>query len=78
MRLMRTVSIMIVAIAMFAAAGIAAQPKNSRIVDISQDVTVAGAHVSRGRYNISWQTHSPEATISFMKQGKVVASWNQG
>jgi hypothetical protein len=74
MKLMRTLSLTIVAMAFFVAAGAAAKPKDSRNLVLHSDVTVAGAHLARGTYSVKWQTHSPEATVSFLQGSKVVAT----
>ena len=67
-------SVTIVAMAFFVAAGAAAKPKDSRNVVLRYDATVAGSHLASGNYNIQWQTHSPEATVSFLQGSKVVAT----
>jgi len=78
MSLKKTLSVTIVAMALFVATGVAAnagaQSKNSGNVLLRYDVTVAGAHLAGGKYNIQWQTHSPEATVSFLQGSKVVAT----
>jgi hypothetical protein len=60
--------------AFFVAAGAAAKPKDSRNVVLHSDATVAGSHLASGRYNVQWQTHSPEAIVSFLQGSKVVAT----
>ena len=74
MKLTKTLSFTIVAIALFVAAGAAAKSKDLRSVVLRSDVTVAGTHLASGTYGITWQTHSPQATVSFSQGSKVVAT----
>jgi len=74
MRLGKTLSVMIVAMVFFVAAGVTAKAKDSRNMLLHYDATVAGSHLASGSYNITWQTHSPEATVSFLRGSKVVAT----
>jgi hypothetical protein len=70
MHLRNTLSVMIVALACV----VTAQAKNSRGIVLHSDVTVAGSHLASGSYDVTWETHSPEATVSFMRGKKVVAT----
>jgi len=74
MRLTKTLSVTIVALAFFIVAGASAKVKDSGNLDLRFDATVAGAHLARGNYNVRWQSHSPEATVSFLQGSKVVAT----
>jgi hypothetical protein len=70
MKLRNTLSVVILAMACV----VAAQAKDSREVVLHSDVTVAGSHLASGSYNVTWQTHSPEATVTFLRGKKVVAT----
>ena len=74
MRMEKAIWVTIVGMAVFVAAGAAAQAKDSRNVILGSDATVAGTHLTSGEYNIQWETHSPAATVSFVRRGKVVAT----
>ena len=74
MRLSRILTGTIVAMAFFVAVSSAAKPKDSKDVLLHYDATVAGSHLASGDYDITWQTHSPEATVSFFQKGKVVVT----
>ncbi|MFZ0960747.1 MAG: hypothetical protein WAO35_07550 [Terriglobia bacterium] len=74
MTLKRTLQFMMIALAFTIAVGAQAKVKDSGNLDLRFDVTVAGAHLASGNYDIRWQSHSPEATVSFLQEGKVVAT----
>jgi hypothetical protein len=74
MKIVKAVSLTISALAFIVAVGAAASPKDSKRVTLQHDATVAGSHLAGGDYSVQWQTHSPEATISFWQKGKVVAT----
>jgi len=74
MKLRRTLYVTIGAVAFLVTAGAAANAKDSRNVVLGHDATVAGSHLASGSYDVHWQTHSPEATVSFMHGKKIVAT----
>ena len=74
MNLRKTLSITIVAMTFVVAVSAAARTKDSRSVLIPHDATVAGSQLASGTYNVHWQTHSPEATVTFLRGSKVVAT----
>ncbi len=74
MKLSRTLSVTVLAIACFVVASFAATPRDSKSVLLNFDATVSGSQLASGKYNVKWQSHSPEATVSFMRGNKVVAT----
>ncbi len=74
MKLRKTLSVTIVAVAFMVLVGASAKAKESGNVLLPYDATVAGSHLASGSYNVQWQTHSPEATVSFLHGNKVVAT----
>ncbi len=59
----------------FLAAGICvASAKDSREVRIVYPAIVNGTTLPEGPYQISWVTHSPEATVTFKKGSRVVVT----
>ena len=74
MKLRKTLRITIVAMAFFAAVGAATYAKDSRDVVLHSDATLAGSRLASGSYKVQWQTHSPEATVTFFQGSKVVAT----
>ena len=85
MKLGKTLSVTIVALAFFVAVGAAARSKDSRSMVLHYDATVAGSHLASGEYDITWETHSPEATVSFLqrkqsrgdRRRESCGSWNE-
>lgn len=74
MKLTRTLSVTVFAIACFVAASAAATARDFKSVLLSYNATVAGTQLESGKYNVTWQTQSPDATVSFMRGSKVVAT----
>jgi len=74
MKLKRTLGVAILAMACFVALAATANAMDSGTMILHTDSVVAGSHLSTGKYNVKWQTHSPEATVSFIKESKVVAT----
>ena len=74
MNLRRILSVSIVAVAFVVAAAAAAQAKDSKDIVLHYDATIAGSHLSSGAYSVTWETHSPEATVSFLHGRKVMAT----
>ena len=64
----------VVAMVMLVAASAAAKSKDAKDLLLHYDATVAGSHLVSGSYSITWETHSPAATVSFLQKGKVVAT----
>jgi hypothetical protein len=61
-------------VALLLASGIPALAKNARTVTFGHDFVLNGTTVPAGRCSVQWETHSPEATIEFVKHHKVVLS----
>jgi len=74
MNLTKTLSLTLAAMAFFAVSGAAAKTKDARNIVLRSDATLAGTHLTSGNYTVQWQTHSPNATVSFLQDGKVVAT----
>jgi hypothetical protein len=47
---------------------------NSRTLSFKTPVKLNGAEMMPGFYEVAWVTHSPEATVTFTRNGKVVAT----
>lgn len=61
-----------IALALSFAAG--AQAKDSRSIVLHHDATLGGAALTSGKYDVQWETHSPQATVTFVQKKKVVAT----
>jgi hypothetical protein len=60
--------------ALLLVSGIPGLAKDSRSVTFTHDVMVNGTTLPAGQYTVQWATHSPEATVVFMRRHKVVLS----
>ena len=49
-----------------------ASANNSKTLSFRTEVTLNGSKLPTGFYEISWVTHSPEATVTFVKAGQVM------
>ncbi len=74
MRLRRILQSMTVVLALAAAVGAQAKSKELTSMVLHSNAMVAGTHLTTGSYNVHWQTHSPEATVTFLKGGKVTGT----
>jgi hypothetical protein len=52
------------------AVNLAAWAKNAKAVPFRTEVTLNGNRLSAGIYEIGWVSHSPEATVTFVKAGQ--------
>lgn len=48
--------------------------KHTREVELGQAVTINGKQLTPGKYKVSWETHSPQATITFTRKKAVVVT----
>jgi hypothetical protein len=74
MTLKKTWQFTLIALAFTIAVGAQAKTKVTTTISLNHDATVAGAHLASGKYIVQWQTHSPEATVTFSQGKKVVAT----
>jgi Protein of unknown function (DUF2911) len=47
---------------------------NSRTLSFRTPVKLNGAEMTAGFYEVAWVSHSPEATVTFRRNGQVVAT----
>ncbi|HMD84477.1 MAG TPA: hypothetical protein VKO18_07215 [Terriglobia bacterium] len=74
MTLKKTWQFTMIALAFTIAIGAQAKTKVTTSMFLHHDATIAGSHLASGKYNVQWQTHSPEATVTFLHGNKVVAT----
>jgi hypothetical protein len=53
---------------------VSARANNEKTFSFASDVTLNGTMLPAGFYEIRWVSHSPEATVTFVKAGHVVAT----
>jgi Protein of unknown function (DUF2911) len=51
-----------------------ASANNSKTLSFRTEVTLNGSKLPTGFYEISWVSHSPEATVTFVKAGQVMTT----
>jgi Protein of unknown function (DUF2911) len=49
-----------------------ASANNSKTLSFRTEVTLNGSKLPAGFYEVSWATHSPAATVTFIKTGQVM------
>jgi len=64
----------VLSLGLLLAAGIPAAAKNSRTINIGHAVVLQGKNLPAGKYKVEWQTHSPEATVQFLRKRQLVVS----
>jgi hypothetical protein len=64
----------VLSLGLLLAAGIPAAAKNARTVNIDHALALQGKNLPAGKYRVEWQTHSPEATVQFLRKGQLVAT----
>ena len=47
---------------------------SARTVKLAYSASVSGKELAAGVYDVTWQTHSPEATVNFAQKNEVVAT----
>jgi len=62
------------ALALLVPLGAAARPRNERNVVIPADVQVGSTLLKAGTYQVEWQDNGPSLRVSFMENGKTVAT----
>lgn len=52
----------------------AAWGNNEKTLPLRTEVTLSGQKLTAGSYEISWVSHSPEATVKFVRAGQVMVT----
>lgn len=63
-----------IVLAIFLAACLSATAANSRTMSFRTAVKLNGTDMTPGYYVVDWVSHSPEATVTFKRNGEVVAT----
>jgi len=64
----------VLSLGLLLATGIPAAAKNARTINIDHALSLQGKNLPAGRYKVEWQTHSPEATVQFLRNRQLVAT----
>jgi hypothetical protein len=67
-------SMLAVALALVQAGNVSALASDSHSLKVPYGMTLKGTQLAPGEYNISWVTHSPEATVTLASKKNVVAT----
>ena len=74
MGLRRNLGIFFVSVVLVLAYGIPGLAKIARNVDIAHAVVVSGTTLPAGQYAVRWEAQSPQASVEFVRNRKVVVS----
>lgn len=74
MRIRKQAGNVVLGLAILVAITGSAFAKDSGRLTLRKDVMVNGVKLAAGQYKVSWQTHSPEATVTFKHEKGAVAS----
>jgi hypothetical protein len=55
-------------------AALSAVAQNARTLRVPYSAAVNGKQLAAGEYKVTWQTHSPAATVNFTQKREVVAT----
>ncbi len=72
MKLQRMVMTVVGGLAIILATGLPANAKNQHRLRLFNEATMGATNLAPGEYLIKWETHSPEATITFLMNKKIV------
>jgi len=65
---------LILSVVLLLASGIPSFAKNSRTVALTRNVVLNGTTLPAGEYVVRWKAQSPQATVEFTREYKVVLS----
>ena len=74
MRIRRYFAPTLLILAVTLVSGLPVFAKNSQTVNMPVEGVLNGTHLPIGDYQVKWETHSPEATVTFLKKNKVVTT----
>jgi hypothetical protein len=74
MKLGRSVGKLTLALAVLLMAALSAVAQNARTLKLPFSGSLNGKQLAAGEYKVTWETHSPEATVNFMQKKAVVAT----
>ena len=74
MNVRKQAGILLMVLSLSLATAGSALAKGSRNVKLPYAASVHGTQLAPGEYQINWETHSPEATVTFTQKKSVVAT----
>jgi hypothetical protein len=74
MKLGMSVGRLTVTLGILLMAALSAVAQNARTLKVPYSASLKGKQLAAGEYKVTWQTHSPEATVNFMQKKAVVAT----
>jgi hypothetical protein len=74
MKLGMSVGRLTVTLGILLMAALSAVAENARTLKVPYSASLKGKQLAAGEYKVTWQTHSPEATVNFMQKKAVVAT----
>jgi hypothetical protein len=74
MKLGRSVVRLTVTLAILLMAALSAVAQNTRTLKVPYSASLNGKQLAAGEYKVTWQTHSPEATVTFAQKREVVTT----
>jgi hypothetical protein len=74
MKVGRSVGRLTLTLAILLMAALSAVAQNARTLKLPYSASLKGAQLAAGEYKVTWETHSPEATVNFTQKNAVVAT----
>ena len=74
MKLGTCVGKLTITLAILLMVALSAVAENARTLKVPYAASLNGKQLAAGEYKVTWETHSPEATVNFMQKQAVVAS----
>src|SRR5271167_2231037 len=63
-----------VTLAILLMATLSASAKNTKTLKLAYSASLSGKQLAAGEYNVSWETHSPESTVTLAQKNAVIAT----
>ena len=74
MKLGTCVGKLTITLAILLMVALSAVAENARTLKVPYAASLKGKQLAAGEYKVTWETHSPEATVNFMQKQAVVAT----
>lgn len=74
MKVQKQAGILTALLTLFLFSSVSGVAKDSRSLTLNHAATLNGTQLTPGNYEVSWVSHSPEATVTFKQRNKVTAT----